>query len=73
MWSDVGVNGGDGSVSMIDSPLSRVALNLGQDMRAVWKYGEREMRMNRWDEKMAVVSLGFVDENLPERDMRTSE
>lgn len=70
---EAGVKGGDGNVSVRGSSLSTYELVFGQETRASWKYGEREMRMNRWEENIAVVSSWFDDENLPEREMRTSE
>lgn len=64
-WSEAGVNGGDGRLSVVDGVE-------GQSSKALRKYGDLETRIKRWEEKMAVV-FSCEEEKLPVSAMRTSE
>lgn len=44
-----------------------------QPLREMRKYGDREMSINWWEEKMTVASLVCADEKVPEREIRISE
>ena len=64
------MNGGDGSVNVSGSPGVCFAPHWRSWVR---KYGERETRINRCEEKTAIAFSWFEDEKLPVRAIRTSE
>lgn len=78
--NEAGVKGGEGRVTVNGSsspdPAAALAIAfavLPQLLREVWKYGDRETSMNRWEEKTAVALSWFMEEKVPVREILMSE